>query len=397
MSEEVSIIFMAQCKNTFKQLRNIAKKLTRVFVRVFICGIMLCSVACVCYGDEVDKVIEPNQTHSNTYDTRATNTHSKHSLYLIYENDSNFDSRVDKYYTAGSRLAYYSKTFGLDSRANQILRYFGIFSLFHKDENLSSFSVNLSQEIYAPKDRFSPIPPANDHPYGGFLYAQFGAINKSSRFLEQFELSLGMVGKASLAQQTQNLIHKLTNNKLLAGWDTQLKNEFIFNLFCRISYRYAFSESLARYLDMMPQASFALGNAKIFAQLSLITRFGYNLSPHTLSLNQNSGFASAPIAYTPHISIYGFVGVGGRVVGRNIFLEGNSFAKHRTYRTSDLTLDSALNSSFDVERVIGEFIWGVALDYKCFHIGYSVIHRSKEFSTQDGFLTYGSIMLGVSF
>ncbi len=83
------------------------------------------------------------------------------------------------------------------------------------------------------------------------------------------------------------------------------------------------------------------------------------------------------------LSIYGFIGAGARVVGRNIFLEGNTF-----YPRHDV----------DISRIVGDFVWGVALDYRAFHMSYMVFDRSQEFKTQqDGFMNYGSITIGVSF
>ncbi len=324
---------------------------------------------------------QSSKADNKAQDSKTLATH--HRLFLIYENDSNFNSMVDKYYTAGVRLAYYSKDFYDDTGVGKFLRYVGVLPYFSKQIRLYSFGVFISQEMYAPKDKFSTIPPSTDHPYGGYLYASFLSQNKSKNLLEQIELDLGIVGPAAKAKQVQDFIHKITNNALLAGWDTQLENEFVANLSYRISYRYVpkFLSKHQDYIDFMPQANLSLGNAKTFLQASIIARAGYGLIPFVLPTNINTGFVSTP-SYAHTFSLYAFVGAGGRIVGRNMFLQGNLFAPR---------------TELELIRGVGEFIWGVALDYKYFHLAYNVVHRSKEFRTQDGFMTYGVISLGASF
>lgn len=321
------------------------------------------------------------------------NTRAKHTLLLIYENDSNFDPHIDKYYTAGISLKFYSKD--LQKPTNK-----GFYTFMHaisaptffpkalsrylgeEADFATSFGVSLSQEMYAPKDRFSNPPPKSDHPYGGFLYASVMLQNRFKYILEQFEVALGLVGKDALAKQAQDTIHEARNVKKLAGWDTQLQNEGIFNLYYRASFSIPqVYEKSKHIVDIMPQVSFAAGNAKSHAQANLIARVGYNLSANSLMPHINSGFVSTlPNRYG--FSIEGYVGLGIRAVVRNIFLQGNSFAPRK---------------DIEIYNGVGEFIFGVSLNYKRFFLSYSAITRTKEFVSQDMPTTFGSILLGVSF
>lgn len=333
----------------------------------------------------------------NDLDTKASevipNTRTKHTLLLLYENDSNFDPHIDKYYTAGISLKFYSKD--LQKPTNK-----GFYTFMHaisaptffpkalkrylgeEADFATSFGVSLSQEIYAPKDRFSNPPPKDDHPYGGFLYTSIMLQNRFKYIIEQFEVSLGIVGKAALAKQAQDIIHEARNVKKLAGWDTQLSNEGIFNLYYRVSFSIPqVYEKTKHIVDIMPQVSFAAGNAKSHAQANLIARIGYNLSANSLMPHINSGFVSTlPNRYG--FSIEAFAGLGVRAVVRNIFLQGNSFAPRK---------------DIDINHGVGEFIFGVALNYKRFFLSYSAITRTKEFLKQDAPTIFGSILLGVSF
>lgn len=300
-------------------------------------------------------------------------------LWLDYENDANFDSRVDKYYTAGVRLGFISK----ESSALKFLR-FASLQQFFAPSAATSFGLAIKQEMYAPKDRFSPIPPADDHPYGGYVGATFSSLTRSAYIFENLSIDLGLVGKASGAKEVQDLIHDLTNNAHLAGWGTQLRNEFILNAHWGISASIPqILEATAHSLDLMPQFALSLGNARIHAQASLLMRFGYALSPSTAPMLINSGFVGAP-SPSRSFCLYGFAGAGVRAVGRNIFLQGNTFAPH-----------FAVEKTIAIMPFMAEFIWGGVLEYRRFMLTLSVVHRSKEFATQDGFHNFGLISLGV--
>ena len=326
----------------------------------------------------------------------------KHSLLLLYENDSNFNPHIDRYYTAGVALKFHSKDLLPNQTSKHRTRFYAFMnaislpSFFAKylqkyDEDTlfaPSFGIAMSQEIYAPKDKFSNPPPSGDYPYSGFLYTSVVLQNRFKYIVEQFEAQIGVVGKAALAKQTQDFIHEARNVRKLEGWDTQLKNEGVFNMYYHLSFSlpkvYEKSKSL---LDIMPQASFGLGNAKIYAQANLIARIGYNLTPNTFAPTINSGFVSA-MQHSFDFSIEAYAGVGIRAVVRNMFLQGNSFLPR---------------NDIDLSRGVGEFIWGVSLNYKRFFVAYTALHHTREFSNQDGggglsgIHTIGSIIVGGNF
>lgn len=372
-------------------------------MRLLLLALYLCCAACL--ADELEsKAIPPKKPHkleskkldsSVEVDCRAENNacndkgldssynlalpRAQALLLLDYENDANFDSRVDKYYTAGVRLGFISK----ESSALRFLRFASLQQFFTPSALHTSFGLAIKQEMYAPKDRFSPIPPEDDHPYGGYLGVSVSSFVRSAYMFESLGLDIGLVGKASGAKEVQDFIHDLTNNAHLAGWGTQLRNEFILNVHWGLSASIPqILERTAHSLDLMPQFALSLGNARIHSQASLLARFGYALSPNTAPMYLNSGFVGAPYAGSG-FSIYGFVGAGARVVGRNIFLQGSTFAPH-----------FASSHSISINPFMLEFVWGVAVQYKRFEIVYSAVHRSKEFATQDGFHNFGLISLG---
>ena len=77
-----------------------------------------------------------------------------------------------------------------------------------------------------------------------------------------------------------------------------------------------------------------------------------------------------------------FGGVEGRLVGRNIFLDGNTFRD---------------SYSVDKNYAVGDANAGVALTYDQMRISYTLVYRTKEFETQDENTVFGALNLGYRF
>lgn len=89
-------------------------------------------------------------------------------------------------------------------------------------------------------------------------------------------------------------------------------------------------------------------------------------------------------------SLYGFVGVDGRVVGRNIFLDGNTFSDShdvdKEYLVGDLNTGAVIQANYCL-----------GLNFRC-RLSYTLATRSPEFDGKD-FTRYSAITLnlGTSF
>ena len=70
------------------------------------------------------------------------------------------------------------------------------------------------------------------------------------------------------------------------------------------------------------------------------------------------------------------------MVGRNIFLDGNTFADSR---------------SVDKIPVVADFQAGVAVTFQRFRVSYTQDFRSPEFHGQKGFDDFGSLALSLRF
>ncbi|GAB0173289.1 lipid A deacylase LpxR family protein [Helicobacter trogontum] len=301
--------------------------------------------------------------------------YNKHHIALSSDNDVYFEpTNYDRYYTAGHNLSYTSKEW-----QNSPLQSLALFSRLFKKDLASSFSIGLGQEIYTPAARFAVHPPADDAPYAGYLYLNTMIQNRTSNFLEQLELNIGMVGKAALGKEAQDLIHTLVHYYPLAGWDHQIKNEFILNAYYKAMYRV---DIVPNIFDILPYGVIALGNANTHLELGAKMRIGYGLhgdfgiqkatSNHigTTSLNDNPRF-------------YVMLGIAERFIGRNIFIQGNSFGGFQT--------------ELDMARLMYEAEIGALIAWKGISLAYVYSYKQKEFSTQLLDSNYATLRLEISF
>jgi hypothetical protein len=86
------------------------------------------------------------------------------------------------------------------------------------------FTAAATQAIYTPN--LNPrVRTLNERPYAGWLGAEFGVQRDRFNSLAAFSVSLGVTGRASLAEPGQKAVHKLFGFRPPVGWDAQLPNE----------------------------------------------------------------------------------------------------------------------------------------------------------------------------
>ncbi|MGI9418212.1 MAG: lipid A deacylase LpxR family protein [Geminicoccaceae bacterium] len=293
----------------------------------------------------------------------------------------------DRHYTSGFRLAC---TTSPPAFLDNIIA-------SHRDPNAitnswSTYSLGLN--MFTPDDLSRSDPIDDDQPYAGWLHLGFGLEretiprNDHPRFLDTFELQLGVIGPLSGAEHVQRFGHDLTNATDPKGWGNQLDNEPGINLFYSRQWTGAQEFSIptgndlpALYLDVTPQLGAALGNVYTFGAAGLTLRLGQFLrDDHGLSVIRPSLLGSDFYPEQKGLSAYIFGSLQGRVVGRNIFLDGNTFDNK--------------GPSVDKETLVGEAKLGLAITYGDIRVGYTHVFRSREFDGQDP-QDFGSISLSL--
>jgi len=249
------------------------------------------------------------------------------------------------------------------------------------------FSVG--QLIFTPEDRERTTIDGDDRPYAGWLYGGIGYQARTSDKLHSFEFNLGMVGPASLAEESQNLVHDFRGIERFEGWDNQLNNELGIQMVFERKRRFKpFSGKIANNIstDIITHWGGSLGNVATYVNAGAQWRIGWNLpNDFGVSTLRPGGDGNNPGIGDPKhraFQIHAFVAGDARYVGHNIFLDGNTFSS---------------SHSVAKKHVVADIIVGVSTSYQSWNVGYSQVYRTKEFKTQDQAQEYGSLFVSYSY
>lgn len=258
------------------------------------------------------------------------------------------------------------------------------------------FIYAIGQSTFTPDDISQSEPIEDDQPYAGWLYLGFGleseVIPKSDRlhYLDSIELQFGVIGPLSGAEQVQRIGHDLTNATEPQGWGNQLDNEPGINLFFSRQWTGAKEINLTTgerfpglFFDVTPELGLALGNLHIFGAGGLTFRLG-NFLPddHGPPVIRPSLPGSDYFPRQKGASAYVFGGIEARAIGRNIFLDGNTFQDD--------------GPSVDKNTLVGEARIGLVFTFNNVRLAYTHVFRSQEFEDQSP-QTFGTLTVSLGF
>ena len=248
------------------------------------------------------------------------------------------------------------------------------------------------QNMYTPDNTRTTDLITDDRPYAGWLYAGAAFHNKNYRRLDTIEVQLGVVGPWSFAEESQNLVHEIRGIDEAQGWDNQIKNEPGIVLLYEHKDRILTPKTLSGFgFDAITHYGGALGNIYTYANAGMEIRFGWNLpTDFGTSLIRPGGDTNAPAdtkdpryQQTVHgFSLHAFAAATGRLVLRDIFLEGNTFRG---------------SHSVDKELLVGDFIVGASLIFDSLKLSYAQVFRTREFEEQDGSHNFGSVSISYTY
>lgn len=237
----------------------------------------------------------------------------------------------------------------------------------------------ITQLIFTPEDIREPDLIEDDRPYAGFLYASLFHQRRTERVFDHVQLDLGIVGEWSGAEDLQKFAHAaFPNEPRPEGWSEQLINELGVNLTYQRRWR---SRQIpivwGIQTDAIPQVGFQLGNVWTNAHAGATLRLGYQL-PDDFGVPRISEFRDATALGNPdhRWSLYAFTRLTGRVVARDLFLDGNTFAD---------------SHSVDSKPFVGDLTLGLVARYRAFQLFYSVTWLTEEFEGQEGGDSYGTL------
>lgn len=348
-----------------------------MMIRSIAAGLLCLAMALPALAQEVS---DKAATEDNKAGNRKTDPQQQVGIFsFVLENDLFYDT--DRRYTNGLRLSYLTPKGGEPDWLRDAALDMPMFDR-HSDIRVE---FALGQSMYTASDKLQRHPPADDRPYAGWLYGSVGVVARTGNVLDQMLVSVGVVGPAALAHETQDFIHSIVNSPEAQGWDSQLKNEPTL----QFTYQRSWQSPEFRLpggfaVDATPHAGAALGNVYVYANSGAMLRFGQNLPidygpPRVQPSLPGSGyFERAPGGF----GWYLFAGVDGRAVARNIFLDGNTFADSR---------------SVDKEPLVGDAQFGLAVVVDGVRLAYTHVLRTREYAGQDAGDQFGAFSVSVAF
>lgn len=308
------------------------------------------------------------------------------TITVLFENDVFY--RTDRDYSNGVQIAWTSPVLTDGDWAVDLADKLPFFS--NGSEVRKSYA--LGQDIFTPSDISVRNPPLTEHPYGGYLYGAVGVMGKSPAAspgdgdrLDQLQLQFGMIGPASLAEETQKFVHALLHDQKPMGWATQLHNEPGLVLTYERSWRYRATVFDGLQVEGAPHIGAAVGNVYDFANAGAEARVGFDLpddfGPQRVDPSLPGSYYFEP-QHAGAFGAYAFAGVDGRAVGRNIFLDGNTWQQSR---------------HVDKNILVGDLQYGAAIAWGAVRLTYTHVFRTKEFKTQMGADQYGALSLSIRY
>lgn len=298
------------------------------------------------------------------------------------ENDL-YGGGTDRNYTNGARITYFSLGTPVPEFFHAIDRMVPTFSI----NETTSISWSLGHNLYTPSDIKISANQNNDRPWAAFVYGSAGLVSVTKNHIDSLEATIGLVGPAAMGEQIQKFIHRhVSDSPMPKGWRHQLKNEPGLMLSWERSWRERYGlDAMGWSAGATPYIGATIGNIYTYAS----TGVTFYLTPY------DGRFQDTPVRVRPAmpgtgafvvpentLSWYLFGGVEGRLVGRNIFLDGNTFTD---------------SHSVDKKYLVGDATAGIALTYGRTRLSYALIYRTREFDDQDKGDIFGTVTLGVRF
>jgi hypothetical protein len=251
-------------------------------------------------------------------------------------------------------------------------------------------SISIGQNIYTPVDTGTSELIEGDRPYAGISYVGFGFVSQKGRRRDVWEIDIGIVGPASQAQTVQDFVHDLFEFERAKGWDNQLENEIALEAICESKWRpWRSPQWRSIGFDVIPHLGGRVGNVAIYANTGFEARFGWYVPKDFGSCPIRPGYdigdLNKGVADNYSRSKYGvhwFASVDGRLVWRDIFLDGNTFKDCH---------------SVEKEPLVADLMTGIVVRFGALRLSYAYTVRTKEFKTQETSHHFGAVNLTYTF
>ena len=153
---------------------------------------------------------------------------SPNSPLLIFYLENDIFGGTDKHYTNAAKVTWLSASLGQDSPARKITnlgRYLPFWNASKLADTSMHMAFSLGQNIFSRDIEQSSLI-VDDRPYAGWSYFSSAIQWRKMMSFKTFEISLGIVGPSSLAEESQKIVHNwLSGSEKPMGWSNQLSDE----------------------------------------------------------------------------------------------------------------------------------------------------------------------------
>lgn len=229
------------------------------------------------------------------------------------------------------------------------------------------YSWGLTQHIYTPANIRNKEIQHGDRPYAGIAYLSHALVSSDKEKKQRLTtaLSLGTIGKYSMAREIQTAYHQLVRYQVPEGWDHQISTDVIVNYF--VNYE--------RMLFLPDHRLEIIGNVQantgtLFNNLGAGLQFRCGLFNSYFSNYEHPTYC--PKNNGPHrkVQFFFYMKTTGVAVMDNATLQGGFFTHEQSSYT--ITKDS-------VSRFYMEYEYGLVLANSHFGISAAEKLRTAEF------------------
>jgi lipid A 3-O-deacylase len=306
---------------------------------------------------------------------------SRTTLSIIEENPTMSYDGGDRHYTNGAMIELTTGPLEENSLFNAPIRWLrgSLFNATTDADDRLEWQI-LGQDIFTAQDHTHKDTSLSDRPFAGWLYGGLNFIqNDHDKELTSLTVQAGVVGSYSLGRQVQNTFHDILNIGRVHGWGHQLSNEP--GVVISWDKRWRFNHDLGNQYswELIPDVGVTVGNIYDYANFGTLFRWGKGLlanwGPNMVLPSYSGTSYFAPEKVQTLFGYDFYLGVQGRAVALNLFLDGNTFQDSR---------------SVAKEPVVGDVYGGLEFFYKdAIRVGFTLMLRSPEFTRQRGPDTFG--------
>lgn len=309
---------MTQARSPFDGVSALTGKAKRL--ATILCAAAVCSAASDGRAQSPDEFFAAPLPTAESLEQQAADREPPVSFTAYYENDGTFlrpNDNSDRHYTSGQAVSWVWRETGGDAIAQGL----GL------PADGTAMGLVFAQQIYTPQNISAAVPDPNDRPYTGYLYLGTFWQREHDNVLDHVEIDLGITGKNSLAQKSQEIIHDIIDD-VDPTWNNQLESEFAINLTYRRKWRQDLGQTdffgMPTDWQLIPRVELDVGTVRRRVSAGADLRVGVNL-PDDFGAARFVDPGSATGKPVQGLSHYAFVRVIGRYVEWDTFIEGSNY------------------------------------------------------------------------